>query len=221
MLQFSLKSGMIEGNLRETARVLLTPRAASNHERFGLSMATHDYTPEQMQRFWSKVDTSGGDNACWLWIAGLTRGGYGNFTPVKGNPRRAHRVAWEMTYGVIPDGLCVLHDCPDGDNPRCVNPAHLWLGTQAQNMRDMQRKGRGSMGEQNGMIKYPEKQTTGSKNALAKFTDEQVVALRNRYAAGGISIHQLAREAGVQPSTMFRLLKCRSYKTVKGAENDT
>jgi len=88
-------------------------------------------------RFWSNVDKSG---VCWLWTAS-TRYGYGR---LKVGARRiqAHRVSWELHHGPIPEGLCVLHNCPGGDNPTCVNPAHLWLGTRADNAADRDAKGR-------------------------------------------------------------------------------
>lgn len=90
------------------------------------------------ERFWSKVDRSGGPDSCWPWLAGRMRAGYGNFW-MDGHEKLAHRVAWELTNGPIPIGLCVLHRC---DNAPCQNPIHLWLGTKADNSRDMVSKGR-------------------------------------------------------------------------------
>lgn len=92
-------------------------------------------------RFWPKVDQSGGGEACWLWTAGKIPTGYGRFC-INGRYVYAHRVAWELTHGQIEGGLFVLHDCPTGDNPSCVNPAHLFLGTQSDNMKDCYQKGR-------------------------------------------------------------------------------
>ena len=83
-------------------------------------------------RFWGRVDRSG---ECWLWTAGKS-GGYG---VVGHNSQKAHRVAWELTIGPIPQGMQVLHRC---DNPPCVNPEHLFLGTNHDNMLDRQAKGR-------------------------------------------------------------------------------
>lgn len=98
-------------------------------------------TPRSLaEKFWPKVEKAEPDG-CWEWKANRDRGGYGRMT-VAGTPRKidsAHRVAWQLTNGPIPDGLWVLHRC---DNRGCVNPAHLFLGTRTDNVRDMMAKGR-------------------------------------------------------------------------------
>lgn len=91
-------------------------------------------------RFWPKVDKSPGhgpQGECWVWTASTNPDGYGNLNHGKEN--RAHRVSWKIHNGPIPPDLQVLHRC---DNPPCVRPDHLWLGTHADNMRDMGIKGR-------------------------------------------------------------------------------
>ena len=85
--------------------------------------------------FWAGLDRSGD---CWIWTRERYPSGYGVLTRA-GLRVKAHRLAWELTYGPTPDGLLVLHHC---DNPPCVRPAHLFLGTQADNVRDMDAKGR-------------------------------------------------------------------------------
>ena len=90
--------------------------------------------------FWSKVDVQGPDD-CWLWKQSTDRHGYGQ-TGHDGLHWSAHRLAWQLSNGPIPDGLFVLHHC---DNPPCCNPAHLFLGTQADNMADMVSKGRANL----------------------------------------------------------------------------
>lgn len=98
-------------------------------------------------RFWAKVDRRGADE-CWEWRGWRKRGGYGAFFfPVRLARRRygsAHRLSWALAHGDAPGDICVLHRC---DNPPCVNPAHLFLGTLADNNRDKEAKGRGARGE--------------------------------------------------------------------------
>lgn len=94
---------------------------------------SHPNGPEQ---FWAKVD-KGPD--CWIFHGASTAPGWHGVISMRGHRIVAHRVAWELTYGPIPAGLRVLHRC---DNPPCVRPDHLWLGTQRDNMRDAASKGR-------------------------------------------------------------------------------
>lgn len=87
------------------------------------------------KRFWHKVDKTGD---CWLWLGHKSSKGYGG-VQVDGLSKKAHRVAYELVNGPIPEGLYACHTC---DNPSCVNPAHIFLGTQHENMADMVAKGR-------------------------------------------------------------------------------
>ncbi len=97
-------------------------------------------TKSDRDRFWSKVRQSGG---CWIWTAGLSKSGYGKFAPSHRQTVGAHRVSYELFNGEIPDGMCVLHRC---DNPPCVNPHHLFLGTQVDNVADRNSKNRQARG---------------------------------------------------------------------------
>lgn len=93
-------------------------------------------------RFWDKVDKNSGlgpKGTCWEWTSSKTSSGHGNVRDDLGRTTVAHRVSWELCRGDIPAGLQVLHSC---DNPPCVNPDHLWLGTNLENMQDKVKKGR-------------------------------------------------------------------------------
>jgi len=113
-----------------------------------------EISDEMKRRFWAKVNKT---DTCWLWTAAKIGGGYGYFAVLPKNETRgwnsgsickaAHRVSWIMHNSNIPEGLLVLHKC---DNPSCVNPAHLFLGTFRDNSTDMVRKGRQAKGEDNG-----------------------------------------------------------------------
>lgn len=106
------------------------------------SWAAKRMDKEVSARFWSKVDIQGEDE-CWPWIAGLSQDGYGTFRH-KYQQYRAHRFAWELVNGTIPNDewkntMHVLHTC---DNRICCNPKHLFIGTHRDNMQDMIQKGR-------------------------------------------------------------------------------
>lgn len=90
------------------------------------------------ERFFEKVEQPASGAACWIWNASRCSGGYGTFWFDR-RTQPAHRVAYMLFRGEIPEGLDVLHKC---DNPRCVNPEHFFLGTDIENARDKSRKGR-------------------------------------------------------------------------------
>jgi hypothetical protein len=114
-------------------------------------------TEQEAARFWAKVDKSPHPNGCWIWTAKLPRHGYGTFG-LHGKSKLAHRVCYRNTRGPIPPGLDVLHSC---DNPPCVNPAHLWLGTNADNVRDKMTKGRHFSGDGSPSRQHPERLARG------------------------------------------------------------
>ena len=95
------------------------------------------YKGTTIEKFFRKVNKKTDDD-CWLWIAGLTSDNYGSFYFNKKH-MKAHKVSFILHKGKVPKGLCVLHIC---DNPPCVNPKHLWLGTQIENIKDRDLKGR-------------------------------------------------------------------------------
>src|ERR1043166_664299 len=148
------------------------------------------YTTALIDRFWAKVAKCAHGDACteccWEWQAAGARG-YGTFVIYNAqgsdgtkHPKmmRANRLCWELVHGAIPPGLWVLHDCPHGDNPACVNPAHLCLGPPDDNQTDSMRKGRRPTGDQHGLRIHPEAVRRGENNHYARLTNEDVYAIR-------------------------------------------
>lgn len=160
--------------------------------------------PDIQTRFWSHVDKDGPVPAhcpelgpCWLWSRGRHRKtGYG-MVKLYHRTRLAHRVAYEIVTGPIPDGLLVMHRC---DSPPCVNPSHLMLGDHAANQRDCVTKGR-------------KNSPHGTMNSDAKLTDDAVRAIRRRRVAGETG-KVLALEYGVTPATICDVFKGRNWKHV-------
>lgn len=140
-------------------------------------------------RFWPKVDKADG-RSCWPWLAGRNPNGYGWFYDnAKRAPRLAHRVSWEIANGPIGDGLHVLHHC---DNPPCVNPAHLYLGSDAENSRDRISRGRA-------------RHAVAEANGKTKLTTEQLQQIRE-LAVTGMRQTEIARRFGVHSSHVSRIL---------------
>lgn len=133
-------------------------------------------------------------NQCWLWTGRRTARGYGVLT-VRGRKVKAHRLAYRLHHGAIPNGLNVLHKC---DNPICVNPTHLFLGTHADNVLDMMQKGRISRGED---------------RPAAKLTEEIVRYARRVYRAGHpeFGARPLARRFGVSQPCMQNAISGRTW----------
>lgn len=138
--------------------------------------------PAMPERFWLRVDRRGGGDACWPWTQG-TRNGYGRFYVGNKKYLEAHRVAYALMNGPIPEGVDVLHSC---DNPPCCNPAHLSLGTHTDNMRDMESKGRSN---------HPR----GESHTEAKLTADQVRAIRYLHSTG-LRLTTIAAQFGVTPT---------------------
>lgn len=164
------------------------------------------------ERFWSKVHKLDGPNACWTWTAGHGKHGYGMFNITKREPISAHRMAWKLTYGDIPKGLCVCHHC---DNKPCCRPDHLFLGTIADNNKDMVKKGRcksrGLPGRKINTINLPR----GEKHHNSKLTNNQIKQIRQKYADSKIHKGNLAKQYGITYSTLWRICTKKPSRTWK------
>lgn len=152
-------------------------------------------------QFWQKVSADTRDG-CWEWVGARFPKGYGCVTR-RGTPStpkthtwRAHRYSWFLAHGPIPEGMVVCHRC---DNPPCVNPDHLFLGTQKENQEDMVRKLRGRYGIRNGR---------------AVLTEDDVRTIRRRYQDGETQ-QSLAEAFGVKGVTIQALISRRTWKHVE------
>lgn len=149
------------------------------------------------ERFWDKVDVRG-ENECWNWLAGKSgKKGYGRFCPVtRGKQYGSHRLCYEWTYGVDPGNLHVLHTC---DNPACVNPKHLFLGTPLDNITDCISKGRFARGV--------------DKVRSAKLAQEDVERIREMVLFGATQRH-LSNTFGVSPAVICKIVNRKIWKHV-------
>ena len=161
--------------------------------------------------FWARVNKSSPDG-CWTW-AGALINGYGELRlrGISQSPVRAHRVAWELTRGPIPPGMCVLHKC---DNRPCCNPGHLFLGTKQDNNADRDAKGRTASGDRSGARTHPERQPRGERHGHAKLTSNEVVAIRNMCAAGGVSQRQVAAKFLMSQQQVSRIVQRKNWRHV-------
>lgn len=141
------------------------------------------------------TDQSGGADTCWMWTGKLNGGGYGRLE-IAGKQQFAHRAAWEEANGPIPVGMCVCHRC---DNRACVNPAHMFVGTIAENNADRDRKGRQCRGEVSRLRAF--------RVARRKLTDEQVAEIRA--AAVSRPTHELAEQFGIHPTYVNQIASGR------------
>jgi hypothetical protein len=148
-------------------------------------------------RFWKKVK-KGSPNECWEWSGSKNGDGYGRFSYGK-ITQYAHRVVWILKYNKIPKNIQVLHHC---NNPSCVNPIHLFLGTQKDNMNDRDKKGR-----------TPHTRLFGSKNGKSKLIEEQVITIRILHKIG-FSLIELSRIYKVNVTTIEDITNRHSWNHI-------
>lgn len=162
---------------------------------------TVQITPKIIDRFWPQVHKTSG---CWEW-RGMrdSRNRYGLFFVANGMTRiSAHRFSWLIAGRSIPQGLYVCHHC---DNTICVNPDHLFVGTQKDNMQDCVQKGR--------MANRPaESYPHGERHYNARLTGAAVNAIRQRYAQGGVTYQDLGSIYGVTPTNIGAIVRGQTWQ---------
>lgn len=158
-----------------------------------------------LDRFWAKIKV-GAPDECWEWQAATHSRGYGYFGIGHGQNITASRFAWELGNAEqIPEGMWVLHSC---DNPPCCNPAHLHLGTRADNMREMVERQRHWAHRG---LDFAHK---GEKNGRAKLTEQDVVAIRDLHAKTRMPYSKIAPYFGVTRGIIRKVCERRSWKHV-------
>jgi hypothetical protein len=183
-----------------------TPRRDTMEVTTVPNQSTLTLTPKQIERFWSNVDTSGD---CWEWRGTIMHEGYG-VAHFNYRHYRAHRVSWELTNGPIPDELCVLHRC---DNRSCVNPAHLFVGTRDDNMRDMVAKARQRHGDNHPFKINPQLAQRGEAHGISKLTAQQVREIR-RLRAEGVPYAQIGRRFEISGGHTYAIVNRRLWAHV-------
>ena len=144
------------------------------------------YTNLIMKKFWDNIDKSGD---CWEWTAGKQNHGYGKLRLPRGEQVYAHRYSWELHNGIIPNGMHVLHKC---DNPSCVNPSHLFLGTHKDNMIDCGNKGRRN-------------QAKGSDSPKSVINKQERKDIKKLTSFGNLPHWVIASMYEVSPATVSRI----------------
>jgi hypothetical protein len=175
-----------------------TPIKNTDHKRDRikgqLNRYIHGHNAKKYE-FWERVDRSDDADACWPWIGPRGSRGYG-ISGLPGKNALAHRAAWAFTYGPIPANLLVCHNC---DNPPCCNPTHLFIGTSADNNRDMMNKGR---------------QAVGEDYKRSKLTESNVLEIRSAYANGKANQYELAAHYGVSQGTIGFVIRRETWKHI-------
>ncbi len=210
---------------------LKCPRAAPRHH----------LTQSVADRLFSRADKSGGPDACWPWMALRDKYNYGRIV-IKRRHYRAHRIAYQISKPGLVDGLCVCHKC---DNPPCVNPAHLFIGTNLDNRMDSVKKARHAFGDRHGSRLHPERLARGAshgsrthpervargerhnsrthpeclkrgeENHKAKLNKQKVMVIRESYIPRKVTYDALAARFGVTRGLVHLVVTRKIWKHVK------
>ena len=135
-----------------------------------------EYEHTANERFWDKVEKSTNSDGCWIWQSAKTRRGYGRFWYKRRYIVATHAALLFGKNVIVPNNMMVCHHC---DNPECVNPDHLFIGTHYDNMQDCKRKGRTALGDKNVARKHPESRVRGDDHWTRKFPERRLTGDRN------------------------------------------
>lgn len=144
---------------------------------------------KQLNKFWRNVEQK--ETGCWEWMGAKTKNGYGHMNIFYKN-QYAHRISYEIKYGEIPVGMVACHKC---DNPACVNPDHIFIGTQKDNIQDMIKKGRNEIV---GNMKYP---------------FSKIIEIRDKYNNGEKNYSKLGRIFGISKQYIWFIINNKTRKT--------
>lgn len=194
-------NGKIEGGTRDVSSIFpfLSNQSIKEIEMTTENIPQSPITQEQRLRFWSRVALTADDSQCWNWMAHCSKSGYGAIYWYR-KTRRAHRVAWLLTFGYMPS-LHVLHSC---DNTKCVNPKHLREGTQKENMEDVLARKRRV---------WP----FGDKVPKAKVTNAQVIEIRQRLSHGETP-NAIARQFPITANSVRGIKRGDTWKRLEEAD---
>ncbi len=168
-----------------------------------------ELTKSDIDKFWNKVAITANDERCWNWVGVKDKDGYGLFY-LGDNNKKAHRVSFFIKNKVQLGGLFCLHRC---DNPSCVNPNHLFLGTVLDNAKDREQKKRGMPAHKRWWRANPNA-TKGENNVKAKLTREQVLEIREIHLSGKLNGIGLAKKYSVNASTISSIILKKLWKHI-------
>lgn len=173
---------------------------------------------DPLTHFMSKVDQTSDPRGCWLWTGGVFKNGYAAFY-TGGKMVRAHRFMVEAMHVPIDEGKMALHTC---DNRRCVNPAHLYVGTREQNTQDAIERGRFASGDRNGMRTHPERHVSkvhpermarGERSNQSQLTEDDIREIRAAYQ-NGMTLKALGAQYGITYQAIQKIVRRRSWTHV-------